>query len=303
MSRAELKERCEGLYRRLLDSVLVPLISSEWVVGEAEEEGLRVSDRHLRALLEHARSASHPSQAAFRRFLEGIKETVSGWMFETRVHLLEEALRERVVRGVGAVSAARVAQYFRKHRSDYELSEERNIDILRAKSRARAMRAKQELESGVSFGQVVKRLGEAPVYDANAEGLIVGLKPTTFEEPVLSHAIFGARPHVVGGPVKLDLFSEGHAADPLLALSIDGYYVFVVEKVTPPHFTPFSQMRAVLTQELPEMRKDAALAKFIAPWRAKWTARTDCAPGYVVRKCRQFKSLGRELAENPYALD
>lgn len=299
---AQLKEACRALYRRLLSSVLTPLISAQWILGTAAEQGLSVSDGVLREGLEHFKRVHYPTEAEFRQYLVRTGESVADILFTSKVHVLEEKLRERIEGSVGRVTPARVLRYYEHEKHNYGVPEERDIGIVRSKSAARARQAEHELEAGASFAQVAKRLGEPAVYAANAEGLIVGLKPDVFAESALNDPIFAAKPHVVSGPVRLDLLRERRFANPLLAQSIDGYYVFEVESTTPAHETPFSQMKAVLSRELPELLEKKTVAAFVKTWRPKWLARTECSPGYVVRNCRQYKPAPGELAENPYAL-
>lgn len=55
----------------------------------------------------------------------------------------------------------------------------------------------------------------------------------------------------------------------------------------------------------PEATQQEIMARFIKGWRAKWRAKTNCKPGYVVQKCRQFKPSASVPAEqeDPYALN
>jgi foldase protein PrsA len=77
-----------------------------------------------------------------------------------------------------------------------------------------------------------------------------------------------------------------------------GYYVFEVKRVIPAEQKPLSQVEASIRQTLPAALYQSALGAFVASWRKRWRARTDCEPGYVVSRCNG----ATPEAEGPYDL-
>jgi hypothetical protein len=52
----------------------------------------------------------------------------------------------------------------------------------------------------------------------------------------------------------------------------------------------------------PARRPRVAVLTRIRPSQERWTAKTDCKAGYVVRNCKQFKGAKAAEAVDPYTL-
>ncbi len=303
VSQGVLRHQCSVLYEGLLGKVLGPMISAEWVVGGAEELGLQMSDAEVKHGFA-AEVGSGASEAEFRKLLARSGENVPELLFNFKEQMLEEKIRGKLDASVGAITPARVAGYYNANRASFAVIEQRDLELIKTKSLAEARRAKRELGSGVSFASVYRRLaGEQPAYDTSTHGLITGLKPHVFKEPVLNDAIFAAKAGVVNGPVRLHLAPNFDSRSAQDIQNINGYYVFVVQRIRPAYQKSLAQVKAALTKELPGILGKQALVTYIASWRAKWRAKTDCSPGYVVRKCRQYKPVPGEEPEDGYTLN
>jgi hypothetical protein len=81
------------------------------------------------------------------------------------------------------------------------------------------------------------------------------------------------------------------------------YFVFELKEVRPLIQSPLAQVASSIRQELEAEARQRALAAFIASWRRKWIARTDCQPGFVVQKCRQYIASKTSAPENPVAFE
>jgi hypothetical protein len=62
-----------------------------------------------------------------------------------------------------------------------------------------------------------------------------------------------------------------------------------------------TQVSASIEKKLADERRKQALTVFIAAWRKKWIAQTNCDTGYVTQKCRQYTGL--KTPEEPLALN
>ncbi len=301
-SRAQLKVDCEEAYKALLSRVLGRLISAEWVIGGAGELDIVAGDAEVRKSLQASLDEQFSSQAAFERFLRESGENVPDLLFAEREFILGNGIRAAVNARIGPVTPARVVGYYRENLSQFAVAEQRDLGFIRTKSAGLAGRVERELRSGVSFASVARRFaGEQPVYAD--DGLLAGLEPHVFAEQALNDAIFGARAHVVSGPVRLDLRPGFDFRSERDIENIDGYYVFEVQSIKPAYVRPFAQVRAMIAKQLPVILEKRAIAKFIASWRRRWAAKTDCSPGFVIRKCRQYKPTPGEIPEDAYTLN
>jgi|GEM_PF-2042054 len=262
---AQTTEQARGACRRQYDELAKPALSSLI---------------HAQWLIgEAAEEGLKPDGAKLRR-----EFSLSGPHSEG-LSRLSDRIRQKLERKIPAVTRAQASGYYEHHRTSFFIPEQRDLYILRIASYADARRAKQEIEGGASFGAIVKRTSlEQPI--SAHHGLLLGLRPENFGEPALSRAIFNAQLKALGGPVKTSL----------------GSYVFEVVRSTPARRRTRVEAEPEIVTKLHRLRRDRILSPFIAAFREKWTSRTDCLPGYVVKYCKQYRPSKLELREYSKAL-
>jgi foldase protein PrsA len=300
-STAQLKDRCRERYQTLRNKVLDLLIAAERVIAQAAHEGTNLSDRVVRQRLEHLKAAQFGSEANFQTFLAKSGENIPDLLFNMKQQLASTAVFNNISASTQRATPAVVARFYATHKQEFLVEEQRDLGILRTKTVAAAMRVKHELRAGVSFASIAKSL-QKPQPLNSEKGLLVGLKPHFYSEKKLSDAIFSAPLNKLSGPVRLNIFPGAHFPKPTDIQNIDGYYVFEVLEVRPAYMRPLSQVKKSLSETLPRLFHRQATAAFVKRYRASWKVRTDCAKGYVVPKCRQFKPKRGEPAEDPYTL-
>jgi parvulin-like peptidyl-prolyl isomerase len=67
-----------------------------------------------------------------------------------------------------------------------------------------------------------------------------------------------------------------------------GYYVFEVLRVHPANQLSLDQAEASIRPILTEELHKSTLASMIKAFKAKWSARTKCAPGYLAPGCQGY---------------
>jgi hypothetical protein len=299
----QVRSLCRSLYQNRRERVLTELISGEWAIGAAKELHTPPTDAEDRQRLERSKARQFGSEAKFKQYLAQSGDNVPDVLFNLEVQIADERLLSQVKASTPHVTPQEVEAYYQAHKRDFAKREQRDIGIIRSNHRTTAIRVKHELESGVTVSALVRRLkDEQPIYSVR-NGLVTGLEPHVFSEKPLNDAIFSARPHVVSGPVFVHVTPGYHGRTPDEITKIDGYYVFIVNKVTLASQGTLAQSRSTITKLLPEYLHKQALRSFVQAWRAKWRARTSCSPGYVVAMCRQFRRHAGEPAENLYSLD
>ena len=259
------------------------LISSSWLMGEARELGLRVSEGEATKQLELLRFDQVegrpyerlPHDPELRRFL--LSQTVgrSDRLWLMRLSMLAAQVEERYLsRAAREVPREEVARYYRENRRRYFLPQWRDLEILTSYDKSLVVRAKREIEAGKPFLDAARRMPEPDVEaPAGLQHLIAGHEEREFEE-----VIFAARPHVLVGPAKLAF-----------------YYLFEVLGGRPAYQQTLAEAEGQIRRQLAPQQ---ASIKLLAPFEAKWIAQTDCRPGYVVQKCRQYhgpKAAGEPL--------
>ncbi|HTA06065.1 MAG TPA: peptidylprolyl isomerase [Solirubrobacteraceae bacterium] len=276
---ALLRAECQRRYEALMTPALTNLIDQLWVAGEAAEMNIEINE----AEVEHA-LARQIGGRTFSRASQQSGETLS----EMRRRQDYNQLTERIYRAVDTTApkatSFQLERYYREHKARFfHHQEERDLHIVRTRSKAEAAKVLDQLESGRSFASIVEHVPISQPIDA-FNGLFLGLTPGRFVELPLAHAIFRAHPGEIVGPVRIPY----------------GYYVFEVTKIHAPHQATLAEAEPGLRKELPTLLRSEHLASFVTAFRKKWTARTDCRDGFVVEDCRQFK--GTVAAEKNHEL-
>lgn len=280
---AQLKTQCETQYKTLKTEVLGFLISLNWVFGEANSLGVKVSDAEVRKQFIKVRSSEFPTTAEFEKFLASSGQTVSDLLLRVKQNLVSQKIQTKILKEHGKVTEAEVQKYYNNNKSKYGTPEKRKVEIILTKTEAAAKSAKKEVESGKSFASVAKAVSIDPT--SKAKG---GLLPEVIkgqEEAALDSAIFSAKANALSGPVKTPF----------------GYYVFEVLGSTAGSQQSFAQAKSAIKQQLASTAQQTAFTKFVKEFKAKWKAKTECRAEFVVEDCKQYKApkTGSSTAATP----
>jgi foldase protein PrsA len=268
---AALKTECEQQYKALQTQVLSFLISADWLLGEAESKGVKVSDKEVTARFNKLKKAQFPTEAAFQKFLASTSYTVSDLLLRVKQSMIETKLEEKIEKAHKNVSEAEVAKYYEAHKSQYGQPERRDLRVVLTKAEASAKQAKSEIESGKSFASVAKSKSIDPT-SKNTGGELPGVVKGE-EQKALSEAVFAAKQGVLTGPVKTPF----------------GYYIFEVKATHPGSQQTLAQVKATIKQQLASQGSQTALQKFGKELQVTWKGRTECRAGYVVKDCKEYK--------------
>lgn len=266
---SELKTQCEQQYKALQQQVLGFLISSEWVLGQAEEMGVKLGDAQVVKHFNELKKQQFPKEAEFQKFLASTGQSVSDLLLRVKLSMLSTKIQEKITKAKKTVSEAEVAKYYNEHKSQYGQPERRDLRVVLTKGEADAKKAKSEIESGKSFASVAKSKSIDPT-SKNTGGELPGVVKGE-EQKALSEAVFAAKQGVLSGPVKTPF----------------GYYVFEVKGIHAPTQQSLSQVKATIKQQLVAQGQQGSLSKFVKEFQKKWKDRTECRSGYVVQDCKE----------------
>ncbi len=271
-TKAQLKSECEQQYTSLKQEVLGFLISSEWVIGEASNLGVKVSDAEVKKEFEKIKNQQFPKPAEFEKFLATSGQTVSDLLLRVKLNMLSSKIQQKIAKSKGTVSKAEIEKYYKANTSHFGTPEKRSVAIILTKTEAEALAAKKEIESGKSFASVAKAKSIDPTSKAKG-GLLTGVVKGQ-EEAALNTAIFSAPVNKLSGPVKTPF----------------GYYIYEVKSTTPGNQQTLAQAESSIKQQLTATQQQAALSKFVKEFKKTWTAKTDCREEFVVMDCKQYKA-------------
>jgi hypothetical protein len=240
------------------------LISANWLIAEASDHGVRVPDATVARRLHERVEAVPNGMSEFKEEIASLGQTIADVELEIKAETAAAMLRAMVSKRAQPVTHADITDYYARNRGQFRVVELRFTDLIESiPSRVAAIALGRRLGAGRRFAaralheQVASETPREAAHQGNA-GLV--------------RTIFAAVPGRVAGPVKFAL----------------GWVLVVVRKVVPSRIKPLAAVKEQITTRLTSNRQRAGLLSFIKTYRSKWTAKTDCSPGFVVQKCSQY---------------
>jgi foldase protein PrsA len=269
---AQFKTQCQQQYDQLKNQVMSFLIRATWLDQEAAKEGVKVTDQDVQKQLDDAKKQAFPKPEDYQKYLVRSGLTNADVLFQQRSQLLEQKITEKVTKAKDKVTDAEIKQYYDKNKSRFGTPERRDLRIVLTKDEAKANEAKKALESGTSWADVAKQYSIDPTSKTNG-GKLPGVSKGQ-QEKALDDAVFGAPKGKLEGPVKTQF----------------GWYVFVVEKITPAEQQSLEQSKQSITEILKSENQRKALTEFGKSYRNRYKDMTECRDQYATPDCKNGKS-------------
>jgi foldase protein PrsA len=265
---AALKKQCKTEYETIKSQVMQFLIQAEWVTQEAEKRNVEVKPAQLQKTLEDQKKQAFPTDKAYKTYLKTSGMTEDDILFRVKLNELQTKLTQDVTEDAKKVSDADVEEYYEKNQKRFAQPERRDLLIVLTKTEAKADAAKQALDSGQPWKQVVKQYSIDETTKAQGGKLAAVAKGQ--QDKALEDAVFAASKGEVQGPVKTQF----------------GWYVFEVEKITPASQQSLEQSRDTIKNLLRSQRQQKTLDAFIKDFREEYKDETNCSDDYRVAECK-----------------
>lgn len=250
-------------FQTLQSAALADVTLARWVLGEAEERGIEVTETEVEKELETVKGEQFDSEKAFDKFLEDSGFTLEEARERIKLQLVSDLIQKAVLPedGDAAVSDDEIEAFYNENTAQFEQPETRNVRVILTKDKADADEALATLEADTTpktFEQVAKDLSIDEATQSTGglrEGVVEGQS-----EPALDAEIFSAPEGELVGPFEGD----------------SGFYVIQVEAITEATTTPLDEASEQIRQTLLAGRQQQIAAEFQEGFRSKWTARTVC---------------------------
>src|SRR5688572_26337069 len=266
---SQLKSQCKQEYEQLRDQVLQLLISFEWLEGEAEEQGIKISDEEVKKSFEQQKKQSFPKDADYQKFLKDSGQSEKDIMLQVKADLLASKIRDKVVKGKDKVSDAQIEKFYNENKARFAQPERRDLLVVLTKGEAKAKAAEKALKGGQAGKAVAKKFSIDEASKAQGGKLPAQAKGTL--EKQLDAAVFKAKRGQLSGPVKTQF----------------GFYLFKVTKVQKASQQTLAQAKETIRQTLQSQNQQKALEAFSKEYSERWKEKTDCREGYVIQQCKQ----------------
>ena len=281
---SQLRQQCRQEFDLLRDQVMQFLIQSLWLQGEAEEMDIRVSRREVNESFQRQKRQSFPNEADYRRFLASSGMTEQDILLRVRLDLISNKIRDKVTRGKDRVTERQIEQYYNRNRQRFAQPEQRDVQIVLTRTRARAVQARQAIQDGQAWAAVARRYSTDQASKSQG-GRLESVIPGQ-QEQALDRAVFDARRGQLVGPSRTQF----------------GYYVFRVTRIVPGSQQSLAQVRDTIRRILQSENQQRALQSFVRSFERKWKSQTNCRKGYVVSICKNAPTPRRTTTTPPGAI-
>jgi hypothetical protein len=244
------------------------LILSQWLIGEAKESGLTTANAG-QSLIDEG--------SGLREALRETGETASDIALTERAEVAIAFLRRSLASRRPVIGRSQVAAYYTKNVEHLSVPERREFLLAEGMAdRATAEKIKREVAHGRSLAQVA--------YHESLSRPNIAKLPGDYKRIV--KAVFTTPLGVVVGPMRL-------------------YKHWALYEVTGRRRSirrSLSQVYRVVADRLEADALRQSAIDFARAWRAKWTPKTDCSPGFVVQQCDQYAGL-RSSGVGPFGTE
>lgn len=271
-------------YDELKEKALGELFDGVWIMGQAEEMGISVTDEEVAKELEKLKKQAFKTEKQYQEFLKEAHYTQADVERRVKVQIISTQIQEQIGEEESVPSSSEIKNYYEAAKnSQYTQEEKRTARALTFKDKGKAEEAKAELEKDDSSKSWEKVAAKSTNPSAKSSGgLITDTAKGTAPEP-LHEALFAAPQGEVEGPLK----------------TTTGYEVYEVEKITPEKVQSLDEVKSQISTQLAEQSKQQVFAAFVRSYGSRWKSRTFCASGYVIERCANFKGTGRPAEANP----
>jgi foldase protein PrsA len=264
----QLKKQCQQEYDTLRNQTVGLLVSYKWIEGEAQRQGVKVSDADVKKSFDEQKKQNFPKDADYKKFLQQSGQSQADILLRVKLDLLSRKIRDKVIKGKDKVSDAQISAFYEKNKDRFTQPETRDLKIVLTKTEAKAKEAKAALDGGQSWANVVKKYSIDQASKASGGKLPAQAKGTL--EKSLDEAVFTAKQGVTSGPVKTQF----------------GWYVFQVEKIKQSSTQTLAEAKPTIKQTLVSQNQQQALDAFIKDFRTRWREKTECRKGFTTQDCK-----------------
>jgi foldase protein PrsA len=265
-------------YEEVKEGTLTELIEGIWIRGQAEEMGIKVTDKQVEEELAQIKKSSFPTPSAYKKFLKESGFTQEDVNDRVELQTLVNAIQEKVNSEAPAPSESEIQDYYDEEKAaQFTEKESRDVRLIINKDKSKVEAAKKELEkdnSPASWKKVAPKYSSDPTSKAKG-GLQEGITEE-FLKGELKEAIFGSATGELKGPVKFET----------------NWILLEVVKLNAAKVKTLAEVKAQIEETLKSEKQQKYLGEFAKSFESRWNSRTRCASGYEIAKCGNYSGSG-----------
>jgi parvulin-like peptidyl-prolyl isomerase len=262
-------------YDELQEAALGSLLDAVWLRGEADEEGISVTEADVEKEFKKLKKENFKTEAEYKKFLKESEFTQADVDSRVELQMLSTEIQKNITEGASEPSDSEIKDYYEAAlATQFTQPETRDIRLVVNKDEGKAEAALKALEadnSAKSWKKVAKQFSEDELSKSKG-GFQKGIAEGVLEEP-LNEQVFATPEGRVEGLVKTER----------------GYNIFEVDNSTPETTQDLKTVEAQIKSQLEQQAEQEAFTGFVSNYQSKWKSRTFCADGFVIERCANFE--------------
>jgi parvulin-like peptidyl-prolyl isomerase len=253
------------------------LLNTAWIFGEGEELGIKITPKEVETELAKVKKESFKTEKAFQEFLKESNFTAEEVNQRIELQILSTKIQEKITKEAPPVSEAEIKEYYEAEKAaQYTKKPTRDVRVIVNEDKKEVEAAQKALEadnSEASWKKVTKKY--SPTTATNG-GLQKEISEELLTEP-LKKDIFGSATGELIGPVKQE----------------KNYLLLEVVKLHPEKVQPLSEVKSTIGTQLTQEKEQKYFSSWVTnDFQPKWYARSQCASGFLVEQCSNYKGSG-----------
>jgi parvulin-like peptidyl-prolyl isomerase len=272
-------------YEELQEKAMSELIEGTWIRGEAEEQGITVTEKQVEDELTTIKKQNFPTKAAYDKFLKESNFTQDEVNELVELQIFTKEIQAKVSAQAPPPSSDAVEAYYEAEKAtQFTTKESRDVRLILNEDKGEVEAAKAALEkdnSPANWKKVAGKYSGDPTSKAKG-GLQEGITEEFLKGP-LKAAIFDSPTGELVGPVKFE----------------KNWVLVEVVKLTPEKVQTLPEAKSQIESTLGQEGQQEALSNFVAGFGSKWQTRTTCADDFLMEKCGNYKGSGHPANASP----
>jgi len=272
-------------YEELQEKALSELIEGTWIRGEAEEQGIAVTEKQVEDELATIKKQNFPTKGAYDKFLEESNFSQQEVNELVELQIFTKEIQSKVSQQAPPPSSGEIEDYYEAEKAtQFTTKESRDVRLILNEDKGEVEAAKTALEkdsSPAAWKKTAKKYSSDPT-SASKGGLQEGITEEFLQGP-LKAAIFDSPTGELVGPVKFE----------------KNWVLVEVVKLTPEKVKTLPEVKSQIESTLGQEKQQKALSEFVAGFGSKWLSRTTCADEFLMEKCGNYKGDGHPAGASP----
>jgi parvulin-like peptidyl-prolyl isomerase len=257
-------------------SAVGELLNGAWIFGEAEALGIKVTQKEVDTELAKIKKESFKTEKAFEEFKKESHFTEADVISKIELQILSAKIEEKIKKEVPPLTEEELEAYYDKEKAtQFTKKPTRDVRVVVNENKKEVEAAQKALEadnSEASWKKVTKKY--SPTTAAQG-GLQKEIAEEFLTEP-LKKDIFKSATGELIGPVKQE----------------KNYLLLEVVKLHPEKVQTFAEVKTTIEGTLKGQKEETYFQEWVAGFQTRWIQRSQCASGFVVESCANYKGTG-----------